>query len=75
LPSQKAFALCDRLRFELISETMDLAASYATSAREATWRGDRETLELHIKQVRLSLLTAIETFKLLGDAPQNRRAA
>jgi hypothetical protein len=49
---------------------MDLTASYARSASEAAWRDDRPTLQLHLKQLRLSLLTAIETFKLLGDAPE-----
>jgi hypothetical protein len=68
-------ALCDGLRYELIGEAMDLAASYARSAGEAAWRGDRATLQLHIKQTRLTLLTAIETFKLLGEAAQDGRAA
>jgi hypothetical protein len=30
---------------------------------------DRATLELHLKQTRLSLLTAIETFKALSALP------
>jgi hypothetical protein len=68
-PSSAAIGLCDRLRLELISETMDLAASYASSASQAAWRGDRATLELHLKQTRLSLLTAIETFKALSASP------
>lgn len=65
-PSPAARELCDRLRFQLISETLDLISSYATSGAEAAWRGDRAMLELHLKQTRLSLLTAIETFKALG---------
>lgn len=58
--------LCDRLRLGLISETLDLVASYASSAAEAAWREDRATLEVQLKQTRLSLLTAIEAFKQLG---------
>jgi hypothetical protein len=65
-PSRAAHELCDRLRYQLISETMDLAASYATSAAEAAWRSDASTLEAHLKQTRLSLLTAIQMFKQVG---------
>jgi hypothetical protein len=74
-PSRAAHELCDRLRYQLISEALDLTASYASSGAEAAWRSDASTLEVHLKQTRLSLLTAIETFKLLGDAPEKGRAA
>jgi hypothetical protein len=65
-PRSSAAELCDSLRYELIGEAMALAASYARSAAEAAWRGDQETLKVHIQQTRLSLLTAIEAFKALG---------
>jgi hypothetical protein len=68
-------ATCDSLRYDLIAEAMDLAASYARSAAEAAWRADQLTLEVHLKQLRLSVLAGIETFKLLGDAVQGGRAA
>ena len=51
-----------------------MAASYATSAAEAAWRGDRPTLHVHLKQLRLSELTGIETFKQLGSLEIGRAA-
>jgi hypothetical protein len=53
---------------------MDLASSYARSASEAAWRDDRPTLHVHLKQLRLSVLTGIETFKQLGS-PEIGRVA
>jgi hypothetical protein len=73
-PSSAAAQICDHLRLELISEAMDLASSYARSASEAAWRDDRPTLHVHLKQLRLSVLTGIETFKQLGS-PEIGRVA
>ncbi len=50
------------LQFDLIVETVDLAASYARSASEAAWRGDRLTVGVHLRQLRLCVITAIQTF-------------
>jgi hypothetical protein len=66
-PSSRA---ADNLRLEAIVETMDLAASYARSASEAPWRGERLTLGVHLKQLRLAVIVAREAFKSL-----DRRAA
>ncbi len=55
------------MRFNLIAETMDLLASYSRSGAEAAWRGDRRTLGVHLAQARLSLITAIQTFKELDS--------
>jgi hypothetical protein len=73
-PSAAAHELCDHLRCQLISEVMDLTASYARSASEAAWRDDRQTLHVHLKQLRLSVLTGIETFKQLGSTEIGRAA-
>jgi hypothetical protein len=54
------------LQFDLIVETVDLAASYGRSASEAAWRGDRLTLGVHLRQLRLCVIAAIQTFKELG---------
>ena len=74
-PAPAARELCDRLRLELIAETMALAGSYARSAEEAALRDDRVTLEVHLKQLRLSLLAGIETFKALGASPKTNIGA
>jgi hypothetical protein len=54
------------LQFGLIVETVDLAASYARSASEAGWRGDTLTLGVHLRQLPLCVIAAIQTFKELG---------
>jgi hypothetical protein len=64
-PEHAASAVSD-LQFDLIVETIDLAASYARSASEAAWRGDRLTVGVHLRQLRLCVITAIQTFKELG---------
>jgi hypothetical protein len=54
------------LQLGLIGETVDLAASYARSASEAGGRGDTLTLGVHLRQLRLCVIAAIQTFKELG---------
>jgi hypothetical protein len=58
------------MRLEMIAETSDLAASYARSASEAAWRGDRLELGVHLQRLRLSTIAAIQTFKELGAEPE-----
>jgi hypothetical protein len=65
--SEHAASAVSDLQFESVVETVDLAASYARSASEAAWRGDRMTLEVHLRQLRLCVIAAIQTFKELGD--------
>ena len=69
----------DNLRFEAIEEHCGLASSYALSAREAAWRGDRHTLSIHLSQLRLTVIAALQESKQLGkpaedtsDAPQEK---
>jgi hypothetical protein len=47
--------------------TADLAGSYARSLAEAAFRGDRRTAEVHIRQLRSCVVTAIQDFKDLVD--------
>ncbi len=59
-------ATCDDLRLEAIVETAELAGSYARSAAEAAWRGDRLELDVHLRQLRLVTIAALKTFNELG---------
>ena len=54
-------------RFDLVAEAPGLTASYARSAAEAAWRGDELTIGVHLRQTRLCVITAIQTFKELGE--------
>jgi hypothetical protein len=68
-------SVADDLRLEMIVETSELAASYARSAAEAAWRGDRLELDVHLQRLRLSTIAAIQTFKELGSEGEEARAA
>ncbi len=65
-PPQTVAVVCDDLRLEAIVETAELAGSYARSAAEAAWRGDRLTLDVHLRQLRLATIAALKTFNELG---------
>lgn len=72
---QTVASVADDLRLEMISETSDLAASYARSAAEAAWRGDRLTLGVHLRQLRLVTIACLQTFNELGAEGEEARAA
>jgi hypothetical protein len=63
--SAEAISAARDLAFEALVETASLGESYARSLSEAAWRGDRTTVELHIRQWRSCLLAAIDAFKQL----------
>jgi hypothetical protein len=69
-PSPRAIAACRGLVFEAIQEQLDLVSSYATSAREAAWRGSPATLKIHLDQLRLCVIDALKTFKSLDEVHQ-----
>jgi hypothetical protein len=50
------------MRREALVELCDLAASYARSGAEAAWRGDDRTTGVHLKQLRLVVIEALQTF-------------
>jgi hypothetical protein len=52
--------------FEEIERVAHLASSYALSTGEAAFRGDAVTTEIHLKQLRLCLMSMIETCKGLN---------
>jgi hypothetical protein len=62
--------VCDDFAFDAIVETCELASSYAASAREAAWRGDRGLLAGHLAQLRLCVITALDAHKRLNPAPE-----
>jgi hypothetical protein len=66
-PSPAAISAARDLAFEAIVEHCSLAESYARSASEAAWRGDLTTLDVHIRQLRLCVITAIKTLKSVND--------
>jgi hypothetical protein len=65
-PADRRASAVNDLRLDLIGETIELAASYARSAAEAAWRADKVTLGVHLRQLRLCVIAAIQTFKELG---------
>jgi hypothetical protein len=66
-PSAEAIAVCRDLVFETLTETLELAGSYAISAREAAWRGSEHTVGIHLRQLRDSTVNAIQIFKQLDE--------
>jgi hypothetical protein len=63
-------SVCNNLACEAIIECCDLAASYARSAGEAAWRGDRRLLSGHLAQLRLTVIAALDAHKHLGPLPE-----
>jgi hypothetical protein len=74
-PSPDAIAAGRDLVFESLVETGSFAESYGRSLAEAAWRGDRATVEMHIRQLRACVVTAINVFKQLdgAEAPEARQ--
>jgi hypothetical protein len=60
-------AALDALRFEYLTEVFAYVESFAASAREAARRGNAVLLEVHAKQARLALVSALETRRELGS--------
>jgi hypothetical protein len=63
--SREAIAAVRDLAFEGLVEAGSLAESYARSLTEAAWRGDRSTVEVHLRQLRACIVAAIDVFKQL----------
>jgi hypothetical protein len=66
-PSPEAVAAGRDLAFEAIQETLDQATSFALSAREAAFRGNPATLAIHLRQLRLCTIDAIQIYKSLDE--------
>jgi hypothetical protein len=66
--SEHAVRAANDLCYEFISGTCDLAASYARSAGEASFRGDHRTLGIHLAQLRLTVIEALKSYKEITPA-------
>jgi hypothetical protein len=58
-----AVSAVNDLCLEAIIEFADLAASYARSVSEAAWRADYDTSRVHLAQLRLTVIAALQTLK------------
>jgi hypothetical protein len=74
-PGEAIAIVCDGLRLDAIVETAELAGSYARSAAEAAWRGDRLTLGVHLRQLRLATIAGLRTYNELGAQGENASAS
>jgi hypothetical protein len=71
-----AIPVRDKLPFKVIVERSTQAQSFARSAAEAAWRGDRITLGSQLQQVRPSAIGAIQILgHRYGDEVQTRGEA
>ena len=50
-------------QFDAIMDMMVLVESYAVSAREAAYRRDKKTADVHLTQLRLCIIAARDTLK------------
>jgi hypothetical protein len=66
-PGDVAAAL-DGLRFEYLAEVFGYVASFALSAQEAARRSNGALVEVHARQVRVALLSALEVRRELVSA-------
>jgi hypothetical protein len=57
-------------RFETIVEWADKQISLWISIREAAYRRERSTLELHCEQIRVLTRATFQTVKTLGSGPR-----
>jgi hypothetical protein len=65
-PSPDAIAAGRDLVFEGLIEAGSLAESYSRSLTEAPWRGDRSTVEVHLRQLRACIVAIIGILKQLN---------
>lgn len=61
-------AALDGLRFEFLTEVFGYLASFALSAQEAARRGNAVLVEVHARQARAALMSALEVRRELVSA-------
>jgi hypothetical protein len=73
--SPEALSAYRDLVFEGLIEAGSLAESYSRSLTEAAGRGDRATVEAHLRQLRACVVAAIDIFKQLDgtEEPEARQ--
>lgn len=69
-PSPEGRAEARNLAFEALIETGSLAESYSRSLTEGAYRGDRTTVEVHLRQLRACVITSIGIFKQLDGVEE-----
>jgi hypothetical protein len=75
-PSPAAIGAANDLRYDFIVENCEIAASFARSAAEAAWRGDKQTLGTHLRQLRIVVLAVLQTHNEITHVDaENSRAA
>jgi hypothetical protein len=57
-------------RFEAIEQFAEKQISLWMSVREAAWRRERETLELHCPQIRILTLATFQAVRTLGASQE-----
>jgi hypothetical protein len=62
-----ALSQFDEDRYDSIIEFSDRAISLWVSIREAAYRREHSTLDIHCPQVRILTLAAFETVKIVGS--------
>ena len=65
----------DELALDELFDNFGVIESLAISGREASRRGDRLTVETHLRQLRALLVAAIGTFKSIGAVALEARAS
>lgn len=76
-PSPELVSALRDQAFDEIVQVATLAESYSRSIGEAAYRGDRTTVEVHLKQLRLCCVSMIKTYKdhLNGDGVRKAKSA
>ena len=57
------------LNFDFLVECANMIGSLSISMREGAWRCSRTATEVPMRQIRETLVAAIQTFKEIGTAP------
>jgi hypothetical protein len=73
-PTEAAIHAVNDACYEQLVEVCDLAGSYARSASEAAWRCDQFELGIHLRQLRLTTIAALQTFNELGTDTGGEKA-
>jgi hypothetical protein len=74
-PQAALLATLNALRFEYIAEMFGYVASYAISAQEAANRFNPALVEVHARQARHALVSALEVRRELGTGSSDTTGA
>ena len=61
--------------FSTITDLCDWAASHGRSAAEAAYRGEQETLGVHLRDMRNATIAALKVFNAIVAAGERARTA